>query len=336
MNNRDNKDHCLTLPRKSILDEYLIDDQRTMLPWLMLSLKSDIMDCKVARCRFAFSKDENLMRKTHKHVVYEMHYIINGEIIYDFQGMGSYRARKSQFTLIPQGRSHSTMDGMPGITEYLVIAFSISSENAAVNVIFSPDNEPMVLDFTEGMGSLIEALYIKERGVDFFTSHSTKLIVHSILMEAVDAMAAHLKLDFFPTNRGAQSGQRVNDIVRIVNNNIYSQKLRGEDVAAQLGITTRQLNRISNQYLGCSINRYITQYRIRGMQTLLRDSSYALSDVAEVFGFSDVYAFIKHFYRYAGITPGRYRREILGTNGPILEELENVAEMEQQLEEENV
>lgn len=318
--------------KKDTMDEYLIDDQRTTLPWLMLSLKSDIMDCKVARCRFAFSKNENLARKTHKHVVYEMHYIIDGEIIYDFPGMGCYHAKKRQFTLIPQGRSHSTRDGAPGVTEYLVIAFLVSSENAAVNRIFSPDNEPMVLDFTEEMESLIEALFIKERGVDFFTSHSTKLIVHSILMEAVDSMAAHLEVEFYPTSPGTQSEARINAIVRIVNNNIYSQKLRGEDVAAQLGITTRQLNRICNQYLGCSINRYITQYRIRGMQTLLKDSSYALSDVAELFGFPDVYAFIKHFFRYTGITPGRYRREIIRANGQIPEEPENVAEAEKQME----
>jgi len=193
-----------------------------------------------------------------------------------------------------------------------VIAFSVASENAAVNVIFSPDNEPMVLDFTEEMGSLIKALYIKEQGVNFFTSHSTKLIVHSILMEAVDAMAAHLGLDYFPEQRKSQRGQRVNNIVRIVNNNIYSQKLRGEDVAAELGITVRQLNRTCNDYLGCSINRYITQCRIRAMQTMLKDSSYSLGDIAEVFGFPDVYAFIKHFSRYTGITPGRFRREIGG------------------------
>lgn len=309
------------------MDEYLIDDQRTMLPWLMLSLKSDIMDCKVARCRFAFSRDENLARKNHKHVVYEMHYIIDGEIIYDFPGIGCYRAKKSQFTLIPQGRSHSTQDGVPGVTEYLVIAFSVSSENAAVNIIFSPDNEPMVLDFTKEMGSLIKALYIKEQGVDFFTSHSTKLIVHSILMEAVDSMAAHLGLDYFPDSRAPQSGQRVNSIVRIVNNNIYSQKLRGEDVAEQLGITTRQLNRICHEYLGCSINRYITQYRIKGMQTMLKDSSYALSDIAEVFGFPDVYAFIKHFSRYTGITPGRYRREVIGINSTFSEDSKIVDEV---------
>ncbi len=300
------------------MDEYIIDDQRTMLPWLLLSLKSDIMDCKIARCRFAFSATENLTRKRHKHVVYEMHYILNGEIIYDFPGIGRYHAKKGQFTLVPQGRTHATEDGALGVTEYLVIAFSVSSENAAVNVIFSPDSEPMVLNFTEEMESLIKALYIKDRGTDFFTSHSTKLIIHSILLEAVDCMADYLGLDYFPERYISKSGHRVNSIVRIVNNNIYSQKLRGEDVAEQLNITTRQLNRICNEYLGCSINRYIIQCRIKGMQALLRESSYTLTDIAEIFGFSDVYAFIKHFSHFTGVTPGNYRRII---NGNKAEEL---------------
>ena len=39
------------------MDEYMIDDQRTTLPWLMLSLKSDIMDCKVARRRLPQSRN---------------------------------------------------------------------------------------------------------------------------------------------------------------------------------------------------------------------------------------------------------------------------------------
>ena len=118
-------------------------------------------------------------------------------------------------------------------------------------------------------------------------------------------MADYLGLDYFPERYISKSGHRVNSIVRIVNNNIYSQKLRGEDVAEQLNITTRQLNRICNEYLGCSINRYIIQCRIKGMQALLRESSYTLTDIAEIFGFSDVYAFIKHFSHFTGV-----RREI--------------------------
>lgn len=289
------------------MDEYMIDDKRTTMPWLMLSLKSDIMDCKIARCRFAFSKDENLERNRHKHVVYEMHYIIEGEINYDFPGMGSYSAKKGQFTLVPQGRVHSTRDADPGRTQYLVVAFSIVSDNGAVNTIFSPEREPMVLDFTSEMEALIAALYIKYQGTEFFTSHATKLIIHSILLEAVDKMAEHLGLDYFTESSFLPVDHRVNSIVRIVNGNIYSQKLKGEEVAAQLGITTRQLNRICNQYLGCSINQYIIQCRIKGMQAMLRESTYSLSEIADIFAFPDVYAFIKHFTRFTSMSPGNYR-----------------------------
>lgn len=289
-------------------DEYSINEERTTLPWLLFSLKSDIMDCKIARCRFVCSQKENLERKAHKHVVYEMHYILNGELRYDFPGIGTHRAQKGQFTLIPQGRIHATEDGVPGETAYLVIAFAVSTENSAVSEVFSPDNEPLILNTTQEIQNLIAALQVKFQGENFYESHATKLIIHSILLEAVDVMAKEMGLDFYPDKAVAGKEHRVNQVVRIVNNNIYNQKLRGQDVAKQLNITVRQLNRICNAYLGVSINGYITQCRIRGMQTLLRDSEHTLAVIAEIFGFSDVYAFIKHFTHFAGVTPGKYRK----------------------------
>ena len=123
-------------------------------------------------------------------------------------------------------------------------------------------------------------------------------------------MAEHLGLDYFTDSSFLPVDHRVNSIVRIVNGNVYSQKLRGEEVAEQLGITTRQLNRICNQYLGCSINQYIIQCRIKGMQAMLKESTYSLSEIADIFAFPDVYAFIKHFTRFAGMSPGNYRRNL--------------------------
>lgn len=290
------------------MDVLFVDDRRTMLPGLMISLKSDIMDCRVAWCRFASSNKESLFRKNHKHVIFEMHFVLAGKIIYNFPKFGQYTANKGQFMLIPQGMMHATTDGDPGFTEYLVVAFLPSSVHPAINVIFSADNDPLVLQFSSSMESLINALKLKQQNKNFSTGLSTKLIVHSILLEAVDCMVDHLELNYLTEQIVHQNDPRISSIVRIVNDNIYNQKLRGEDVASQLCITTRQLNRICNQYFGCPINQYIIKCRIQGMQTLLRESSYTISDISDIFGFSDVYAFIKHFTHFAGITPGSYRK----------------------------
>ena len=290
------------------MDGFVCDDRRTMLPGLMISLKSDIMDCKVAWCRFATSKRENLARKNHKHVIYEMHFILDGKILYNMPRLGLYSAKKGEFMLIPQGMMHATSDGDVGCTEYLVIAFSPSSTNSAINAIFSPENEPLVMRYSDTTESMINSLKLKTQNKNFSTGLSTKLIIHSILLEAVDSIVDKLGLSCLSERLVTQNDPRVNSIVQQVNDNIYNQKMRGEEIAAQLNITTRQLNRICNQYFGCPINQYITQTRIRGMKTLLRESSYTLSDISEIFGFSDVYAFIKHFTHFTGITPGNYRK----------------------------
>lgn len=290
------------------MDHLFVDDQRTMLPGLMMSLKSDIMDCKVAWCRFASSKKERLLRSSHKHIIFEMHFVLTGKIIYDFSKLGRVTARQGHFMLIPQGVTHTTIDGEPGSTEYLVIAFLPSSAHPVINAIFSAESAPLALPFSGSMESLIKALKRKAQNENFTTGLSTKLIIHSILLETVDCIAEHLHLNHLREQIPNPSDPRASQIVRIVNENLYHQKLRGEEIAARLGITTRQLNRISNQLFGCSINQYIIRCRIQGMQTLLRESSYTIADISDIFGFSDAYAFIKHFTHFAGITPGSYRK----------------------------
>ncbi len=255
-----------------------------------------------------FLQKECLLRSSHKHIIFEMHFVLTGKIIYDFSKLGRVTARQGHFMLIPQGVTHTTIDGEPGSTEYLVIAFLPSSAHPVINAIFSAESAPLALPFSGSMESLIKALKRKAQNENFTTGLSTKLIIHSILLETVDCIAEHLHLNHLREQIPNPSDPRASQIVRIVNENLYHQKLRGEEIAVRLGITTRQLNRISNQLFGCSINQYIIRCRIQGMQTLLRESSYTIADISDIFGFSDAYAFIKHFTHFAGITPGSYRK----------------------------
>lgn len=293
---------------KQYNDELIIDDSRTMMPSIMLSLKSDIMDCRVAWCRFATAQTESLERPKHRHVVYEIHYILDGNLNYSFSAFGNFTVEKGHFMLIPRDALHSTSSG-DDKTEYLVIAFSVSSNNEAINIVFSPGSNPFSASFTPPMEGMISSLKTKVHENNFSDSLSTKLMVHSIVLEAVDAIIDSMGLKHLYKTGVVSADPRVSNIERIVSENKYSQKLRGEDVAAQLNLTTRQLNRICNQQFGCSINNYITNVRIESMKQLLRQSCYTLRDIATIFGFNDVYAFIKHFTKYAGISPGRFRTQ---------------------------
>jgi len=293
--------------------EPIIGNCLSIMPSLMLSLKSDVMDCRVAWCRFITARSESLERPKHRHVVYEMHYLLRGSISYTFPQFGSFTAGEGSFLLIPAGTLHSTSTDDLN-TEYLVIAFTVTSENEAINIVFSQGSKPFFGMSTPSLKALIDALRLKVSENDFYESLSTKLMLHSILLESVDAIIKAMGLRQLNGSSSVYSDPRVANIERIVSTNKYRQKLRGEDVAAELSITTRQLNRICNQNLGCSINQYITNVRIESMKELLCQSCYTLRDIATVFGFNDVYTFIKHFTKYAGIAPGKFRAAA-GVNG---------------------
>lgn len=290
------------------MKDLAVNDNQTMLPHYMTTFKSDLMDCNIAWCRFASSQNENLARKKHRHVVHEMHFVLSGKIRYDFGEHGERSVASDNFAVIPQGLSHTVYVEAGDELKYLVIAFAVSSSNEAINSIFSRDGSPLTSQFTEAMRNMISALDIKKQEKNFNYSLSTKLLIQSILLEAVDSLTENRSLSFLPARTSMQKDVRIDSVVKMITGNIYSEKLRGEDVAAMLGITVRQLNRISNQHFGCSINNYIVQRRIQEMKNLLKYSAYSLSDIGELFGFSDVYAFIRHFKRFTGEAPGRYRK----------------------------
>lgn len=287
--------------------EYILDDSRTMMPGLRLSLKSDIMDCRVTWCRFASSSAESLERPKHRHVVYEMHFLLNGRLNYSFPAFGACSITKGQFMLIPRDVLHSTFCDHTE-TEYLVIAFSLNSGCGAINRVFAEGRKPYSADFTPAMEAMLDALKAKTRTKNYASALSTKLIVRSILLEAIDSMMEPMELSLTDQCRDAASDPRIYTIERLVRENQYGEKAKGDDIAAELGMTTRQLNRICNKYFGCPIHQYITDVRIESMKRLLSDSDYTLRDISAIFGFPDVSLFIKHFTRCVGITPGKYRR----------------------------
>lgn len=289
-----------------VSENLILNHSRTMMPSPMQLLKTDIMECKVPWCRFVSAKSESLERPKHRHLVSELHFILDGDFDYSFPQFGNYTVKKGHFMLIPRDTLHSTAS-KNAKTEYLVIAFSAKSNNEAINIIFSQGSKPISAPFSPSMEEMITALRLKTAAGNYSDGLAVGLMVHSVVFEAVDIAIETMGLKQQRENTAAHSDPRVSNIERIVRDHMFSQKLRGEAVAEELQLTLRQLNRICNRYLDCSINQYITKVRIEAMKELLSQSYYTLRDIAALFGFTDVYAFIKHFTKYAGISPGKYR-----------------------------
>ena len=106
----------------------------------------------------------------------------------------------------------------------------------------------------------------------------------------------------------------------IASNILYP--ISGHEIAQELGITVRHLNRIYCAAYGYPVSKQIQKMRIAYAQKLLNTTNLSLNDIAESMSYSSVYSFIRAFTNITGISPGKYRsgtirNEALSSNAPF-------------------
>ncbi|MBN3857934.1 MULTISPECIES: helix-turn-helix transcriptional regulator [unclassified Paraburkholderia] len=83
---------------------------------------------------------------------------------------------------------------------------------------------------------------------------------------------------------------------------------RPADLARQLGIAERTLRKHLSEH-GTNLREIVTRVRMDHAMRLLSTSDHPVAFIAEKVGFADVSSFVYAFQRYAGTSPGRWRRD---------------------------
>lgn len=99
----------------------------------------------------------------------------------------------------------------------------------------------------------------------------------------------------------------VNEILIYVTENCTNPDLTNEDIARKFGFHPRHINRLVSQKTGYSLHRYVIVKRIQKAGELLIHSKSAVSDVATMTGFNNVYHFSRYFKQIMGLSPVKYR-----------------------------
>lgn len=275
----------------------------SMLPSMNLSASSDIMRSNVAWCRIVSSDEESLTTRLHKHMLHELHYVYEGEL--RFHNGETVICTAGQYVFIPSGVIHSIENAAP-FTRKLVIGFEISTRNEIINNAFNAADSTMhSAQETPAFRALAQALLHKSNMLDLTSSVSTAFIVHTLLLEIVDALAFDVS-GKSQQMRESEDSQRIDQILSYVSENAFN-RITVDDVARAISLSARQTSRICHRLFGCSLNQLITQVRLKQVCALLADSKYSISDIAEIAGFASPYSFSRHFSHYTGVTPSSYR-----------------------------
>jgi len=88
----------------------------------------------------------------------------------------------------------------------------------------------------------------------------------------------------------------------------FTESLRIEDIAKKAGLSVYQFEQRVQRLFQMSPLQLLHKLRLDEATRLLRESKLTLSEIAMETGWCDQSAFTRHFSRYAGLAPGKYRQ----------------------------
>lgn len=146
-----------------------------------------------------------------------------------------------------------------------------------------------------------EAILDKIRELSTAPSPSRTMRMKGLLCDLV-AMIAEAR-----EKKTALPSMRSGEILNYISAN-YTEEMRVEQIARDYHLDRSYLERTFKRDTGLSIREAITDFRIKKAQSLLRETSVPIADVAKNSGFGDRLYFSKFFKKKFGMSPSEYRK----------------------------
>ncbi|NSL89843.1 helix-turn-helix transcriptional regulator [Chitinophaga sp. Mgbs1] len=252
----------------------------------------------------------------HKHNFFELVYIVEGEGIQCVnKNQLPYSAGKL-FLVMPQD-CHSFE--VKSSTKFFFIRFNnIYLKNQQkdwiqqLEFIFQNNNHMpgcILKNKTDKplVKSLVEALIREIINQQHYHRALSQQIVNTLLM----VVARNILFQLPEPPRQAGKTEAPLNILHYIHENIYvPEKLRAEQIAAHFNISPTYLSEYFKRNNGDSLQQYITQYKLKLVETRLRYSSMRVGEIACELGFTDESHLNRMFKKYKGVNPSTFRKEL--------------------------
>ena len=236
-------------------------------------------------------------RKAHHHTGFELHIVESGHQAY---GVGDevWDIRGGQLLVIPPNVRHIVLDNSPNAAK-TSITFT-----AAPQSLFEAVSSCAICQVpTRVMDNLANIIIESNRRRSLSES-----LIGAWLLESIVLIFRALGIKENAAEDDTLDS-RIFLATQYIQDNI-EQAPTVSEVAAYCGVSERQLSRIFASE-GQSPAEIIRAKRVKRIEELLADPSLSLKDIGERMSFSDEYYFNAFFKKYAGMTPGSYRKTMM-------------------------
>lgn len=238
--------------------------------------------------------------KTHSHEFFEIHFVLNGRIVYSFN-KGSASVEGGHFLIIPDGEAH-TIEGYSNDMLKVSLAVKLGEDEPLSVALRSKGSISYPID-----GAVSEAIKFCTD-----TAQKTKPYKELLIKNRIFELLCHIagEFDIASLKRDANAAEPVD--VRLFkakqfikdNPNVF---VGCKELARYCNISTKQLNRIFIKYEGMPLLTYIHNEKLAEAKKQLLQG-WTLNKISEELGFSSVYYFSRFFTDHQGVSPGTFKK----------------------------
>jgi AraC-like DNA-binding protein len=156
------------------------------------------------------------------------------------------------------------------------------------------------------IASLINNIIKEDTHQQLYHNKIIQQIVNTIIIIVARNIA--LKL---PKNVKENTGEAVLDILHYIQQNILDpDKLRAERLSKHFRISLTYLGRYFKKQTGETLQQYISNYKLRLIETRLLHTDMRINEIASELSFTDESHLNRTFKKYKGMSPSEFRKKL--------------------------
>ena len=236
----------------------------------------------------------------HSHSQYELHAVFNGTAMLEQEGFPPVCLETGDCAVMPPHTYHLRRLGSDDTrccTMYIDIPKGIpyfAGEQECIRLLCAPK-------LIQLLNTLESEFAVRQLGSDGCVQSLLTLILVAVIRELSNLPKS------IPTTKPPVFAQREESIDNYFASH-YFQDISAKDLAAYLGITTRQLARVMQKKYGCTFRQHLQEIRLYHARQQLTNTDLSILQIANDCGFTCQGAFATAFRKQSGCTPSQFRK----------------------------
>lgn len=168
--------------------------------------------------------------------------------------------------------------------------------------VFVTDERIITASGGTAAADLMLHMIAQEHGIDLSTAVADQMVYNAVREPTADQKVS------LQARYGIRN-PHISEAVQIMADHL-EEPITPSQIAARIGISTRQLERLFGRYVNCSPKRYLVEMRLHKARNLLVQTERSVTDIAIACGFASASHFTRVYRANLGITPVMQRSRL--------------------------